>query len=980
MEASPDWARHLHRLGHRMSDTTAFPVRPAAIPALGHAAANETIRPAEPALSVRNSLAGIWSRLLVLLAALAVLKVLLIAGQSQNLFETHWRIGPTRLDWLNVGAFAGLVLLTGLALVRLGKECHAIGLRSVRAVNAAIVLLGLSFILLTFHNGDKNYLYPVLSGMLKWDSLVPYLANSFFFNAPFLGGWLFAYVALYYVLARTGREGRVLFVTAAFGCAYALLNLRDLIARPEELLISDCFGVIALLSASRRKPGRSSEASTVPEGFFSAVRRNQIPSLGLKWQLVPLGWAGFFAVALLRFDTQWHSHAAAYFLGLLAFTFVLFGLATALARAAGNSRSWNWFVAFFVVVFFLFTDVNFPFAGNYNHVLCLALTFPRYFAGDLLLLAGLAAVAIAVHKLFPQAALWWLDVICVTLIAISGLDLRLVQIMGVRLGWDLLSFGDSPKMMLRMAKPFLPGALLGLLVLVLLYALAVRRMRYLSVTRSQSRGQLNAAGLLNSAPWLYLAILFAGLAFLGVAITDSDKAEGQPALRLVQTSPLWKRLALRTLSREEFLKTAASLGLGDFRLPPGAAPAQPPRDLNVLVVFMESSYNKHLSLFGSSEQTQPLLAQYKERMELFPNFFSAFAGSIHARFATFTSLYPVPDFHAFTEERVPVKSLFEVLHERGYTCSMFYSSYFDYTGFRDFLKNRGLDEMYDADTMPGTRTTQRVEWGLLEGETLGAIRHQLEKYARQNQRFCLTYVPAAPHYPYDKVPSQFEKYRMVDAEDFTPRYLNELLYMDWVISSIIDQLKESGLLDHTLVVITNDHGEMLGGEDNWIGHGWRITPQLANTPLILMDPQRPGFHINPTIGTQVDLLPTILDRLNIPLPLDQLYEGLSLDAGPARAGRQGYLNSYKEFALLAGDQILPAERESRGSQDAAGPAVYTISNEGTKTVFTRSIQTNSVSDPRAVMARFDSFQESLLHNYDVYCASIRGAARQQAKR
>ena len=59
---------------------------------------------------------------------------------------------------------------------------------------------------------------------------------------------------------------------------------------------------------------------------------------------------------------------------------------------------------------------------------------------------------------------------------------------------------------------------------------------------------------------------------------------------------------------------------------------------------MESSYNQHLSLFGSREETQPLLSKYKDRMEIFPNFFSNFAGSIHARFASFTSLYPTEDF------------------------------------------------------------------------------------------------------------------------------------------------------------------------------------------------------------------------------------------------------------------------------------------------------------------------------------------------
>jgi phosphoglycerol transferase MdoB-like AlkP superfamily enzyme len=438
---------------------------------------------------------------------------------------------------------------------------------------------------------------------------------------------------------------------------------------------------------------------------------------------------------------------------------------------------------------------------------------------------------------------------------------------------------------------------------------------------------------------------------------------------------LWKRVASRPMSREDFLKTAGALGLGDFARGRGVAAAGPPADMNVLVVFMESSYNKHLSLFGSDEATQPLLSKYKDRMELFPNFFSAFTGSIHARFATFTSIYPVQDFAAFTEERVPVKSLFEVLHERGYTCSMFYSSYFDYTGFRDFLKNRGLDEMYDADTMPGQRGTERVAWGLLEEETLGAIRNQIKKYAQNQQRFCLTYVPAAPHNPFDKIPKRFQKYKMEEVGNFKPVYLNELLYMDWVLASIVDQLQESGLLDHTLVLITNDHGEMLGGKDGHIGHGWVVTPELANTPLIVMDPRRPGFQVNKTIGTQVDFLPTVLGRLNILVPADQLYEGLSLDGGADRDGRIGYLNSYKQFGIISGDQVLLGDRDVNDTSGVAGLGkVYAIGNEGAKTLFTEEAQRGTIQDRQTAMARFDAFQENLLRNYALYCRSIRGGA------
>src|SRR5262249_37407934 len=133
------------------------------------------------------------------------------------------------------------------------------------------------------------------------------------------------------------------------------------------------------------------------------------------------------------------------------------------------------------------------------------------------------------------------------------------------------------------------------------------------------------------------------LGILGWLTAEPDKAEGESALRLAASSPLWKRTLNRTLVPEEFVKRANVLGLAVAQAKAFPTPQQP-RELNVLVVFMESSYNKYLSLFGGDYETQPLLSKYKDRMELFPNFFSVFASSIHARFATFTSLYPVRDY------------------------------------------------------------------------------------------------------------------------------------------------------------------------------------------------------------------------------------------------------------------------------------------------------------------------------------------------
>lgn len=896
--------------------------------------------------------------MLVLFIGLAGIKLALLLVLRKQLFEVHWRVQAPEIAWGDYVAFGVFVCLGVISLAELGRHCRSVGVKAVRAANAAVMGLGLLFIFLTFHEADKNYVYPILSGVLNWRSLGPYLSLNLFFRPPLLGAWLFGYGLIYYALARSGREDWGLWLTAFCAGAYGSGCLRGLAVYRDELLVADCLGLVAV-AAGWRSPWSGSVGNARNEQ--GAVQRK---GFALAWLLAPAAWTALFAGGLLYLSPVRSGTALAYFLGLAGTSVGLFSAATLLAWRKGFLAPWSAQALFYFAAFFLLANANYPVADNFNRTLCLGFEVPHYFGGELAVALALGLGAGVWERFWPRASLWWLDLTSLVLIAVALVDLRLTQIMGVRLEWGVLAMGSQPKMMWRMAKPYLPGALGGLGLAVLLYVLALR-----SLELWQRRSRTEGSGKAPARGFWYVAATAVLLGVLGLVMANPDKAEGQAELRLAQTSPLWKRVANRTLSRDQFLAAARALELGDFAARPASLSQQPRRDLNVVLVLMESTYNKYLSLFGGSEETQPLLSKYKERMEIFPNFFSNFACSIHARFAAFTSLYPSQDFNAFTLQRVPVKSVFEVLHDNGYSCSMFYSSYFDYTGFRDFLNQRGLDEMYDADTMPGERTTERVSWGLREEETLGAIRSQIKKYALGNQRFFLSYVPATPHYPYEKVPAPFHRFKAGEMGDYTPFYLNDLLYMDWVLASILDQLKESELLEKTLVVITDDHGEMLGAHGGPIGHGWLLSPELVNAPLIILDPQHPGYHINQSIGSQIDLLPTLLDRLKIPLPADQLYEGRSLDAAEKPAGQVAYLNSFQQYGILDSNYIVIGDRQKGGAQTSdCGKQVYAISNQGCKTVFS---QETMAIEPSIAIRRFDEFQENLLRNYAFYREMLR---------
>ncbi len=872
---------------------------------------------------------AVVARCAALIGGLSLIKVWMLASYQKHLFETHWRVDaePTgRLGWVGFGLF---VALLGLHLWTLAGRCAVAGVRTVRWANGGVLLLGLFFVLLTFSEGDKNYLAPVFSGVLGWKDLSSYLFLDFFFRPPFLAFWIGGYALIYFILARSGRERWVLHVSTLGATAYTAIFLHHFNSHPHALLVADALGVAGLLGA----------------------RTAQTP-LRSTWLWLPMMWIGFM-FGLFHKLTPELIVPDPELITLVMVACLLSAGMKVLARCRGFNAAWSWMAPFAFSAFLLLLNLNYPSAPNYNHLLCLALTWPRYFLGAFGLTACLLAAAWMWRRHRPQGTLWWLDAVNLALLLLGLVDLRLSQILGIRLDWQLFAFSNSPKMMWRMAGPYLPPVILLVLASMLLYGMAVYALQRGATKTTPSASDCNRT------TWS-LILGFVLLALTGFLLATPDKALGQPLTRLVISSPLWKNPADPMFSETKFEETIRHLGLDQMLAQP--VPAGPRKEWNVVVIFQESSYNKYLSLFGSREDTQPLLSKYKDRMELFPGFFSNYASSIHARFATFTGLYPVRDYNAFTIEHVGVLSLFEILHQQGYHNSLFYSSFFDYTGFDDFLRGRGIDDAYDADSLPGKRKTDPISWGVQEEETLGAMRAQIRRHAERREKFFLTYVPAAPHYPYDSIPDRFRKHPLVNTGDYSPKYLNDLLYMDWVIASLLDELRDSGELDHTLVIITDDHGEMTGENGGAIGHGWAVTPELANIPLIILNPSHHGYSVNPAIGSQVDLLPTLLELLGIPLPADQLYQGRSLYRQPLPDSCE-YLNSFQQFGTLNGTTLTCADR-GRPAGSASGAKSFTVTTRGSTTLF-ESFNPPPFATPSIDL--FDRFQENLLRHYSEYC-------------
>ncbi len=99
-------------------------------------------------------------------------------------------------------------------------------------------------------------------------------------------------------------------------------------------------------------------------------------------------------------------------------------------------------------------------------------------------------------------------------------------------------------------------------------------------------------------------------------------------------------------------------------------------------------------------------------------------------------------------------------------------------------------------------------------------------------------------------------------------YDAEILYMDHHIGRLIDGLKELGLYDDALLILTADHGELLRehGEE---GHGDTPYQEVTHIPLIIKEPGggRAGERVQSWVQL-TDILPLICDGVGIPLPDD----------------------------------------------------------------------------------------------------------------
>jgi arylsulfatase A-like enzyme len=151
-----------------------------------------------------------------------------------------------------------------------------------------------------------------------------------------------------------------------------------------------------------------------------------------------------------------------------------------------------------------------------------------------------------------------------------------------------------------------------------------------------------------------------------------------------------------------------------------------------------------------------------------------------------------------------------------------------------------------------------------------------------------------------------------DLEHIIATYDGEIRSMDDGFGYLIEFLREQGLYDDTMIVLTSDHGEEFGehGKVGWHSHS--LFDELLRVPLIVKLPAAAGA------GTEVahqvrgiDVAPTILGVLGLEAPAS--FSGMSLLA------RDGQVKSSPELVAISRMEFCPHACMEALSQSALQP-------------------------------------------------------------
>lgn len=310
---------------------------------------------------------------------------------------------------------------------------------------------------------------------------------------------------------------------------------------------------------------------------------------------------------------------------------------------------------------------------------------------------------------------------------------------------------------------------------------------------------------------------------------------------------------------------------------------------HVIFISLDTTRPDHLGCYGNSWISTPHLDQLASESILFSDYMTVVPTTLPSHTSLFTGKYP--HTHGTPKNGYMVNkknvTLTELLKSSGFQTFGFIGSF---ALNSRFYFAQGFDH-YDQECDKFTGTERRTQDERSAKSVTDATLRYLDKTGVPPNLFLFVHYfdphkPFNPPPPYDSMyawdgentppdtitvhyecPHTLNKQNWELSKNASLQYAGEISYMDSQIGRLLDYLREKRILNNAILVVTSDHGENFWEHMPYFHHGTATYQTTMQGVCIIRLPhiQQGGIKISSPVSS-IDILPTLLKYLNLPIP------------------------------------------------------------------------------------------------------------------
>lgn len=154
-------------------------------------------------------------------------------------------------------------------------------------------------------------------------------------------------------------------------------------------------------------------------------------------------------------------------------------------------------------------------------------------------------------------------------------------------------------------------------------------------------------------------------------------------------------------------------------------------------------------------------------------------------------------------------------------------------------------------------------------------------------------------------------------------YFALVAWVDSLVGEVLDALERAGAAERTTVIMTSDHGELLGERGLWCKSF--MFEESVRVPMIVAGPDVPAGVVSDTQVNLVDIAPTVTDSLGITAMAD--IDGRSLGSLVASDADRANFSEYHDGGSVTGSFAVRYGRWKYVHHVGYRPELYDIADD-----------------------------------------------------